>query len=96
MNPHIKNSLLNGRLVLLLGAGASIGCKNSLKEDPPLGWDLARLLAAEIGDEYLDEDLSDVYAASKEVLGSQIHHIFEKQFKHQDMVDKELTLKKKI
>ena len=49
MNQHIKNALLNGRLVLLLGAGASKGCVNSLKEDIPLGWELAKILADEMG-----------------------------------------------
>lgn len=82
MNPHIKNALLNGRLVLLFGAGASIGCKNSLGQTPPLGWDLAKILAEEIGEEFSDEDLSDVYAAAKEVLGDQVHRIFEKHYKH--------------
>lgn len=82
MNPHIKNALLNGRLVLLFGAGASIGCKNSLQKDPPLGWELAKILADEMGEELTDEDLSDVYAAAKEVLGEQVHRIFEKHYKH--------------
>ncbi|NLY12365.1 MAG: cold-shock protein [Gammaproteobacteria bacterium] len=82
MNPHIKNALLNGRLVLLFGAGASVGCKNSLHQDPPLGWDLAKILADEMGEEFSDEDLSDVYSAAKEVLGDQIHRVFEKHYKH--------------
>lgn len=82
MNSHIKNALLNGRLVLLFGAGASIGCKNKLNENPPLGWDLAKILADEMGEVYSDEDLSDVYAAAKEVLGDQVHQIFEKHYKH--------------
>ncbi|MCG6658755.1 cold-shock protein [Halomonas campisalis] len=83
MSPHIKNALLNGRLVLLLGAGASKGCKNSLKDDPPLGWDLAKILAEEMGDEFEDgDDLSDVYAAAKRKLGSQVQSIFERHYKH--------------
>ncbi|MCP4055661.1 MAG: cold-shock protein [Mesoflavibacter sp.] len=82
MNTHIKNALLNGRLVLLFGAGASIGCKNNLNQTPPLGWDLAKILAEEIGEELTDEDLSDVYAAAKEVLGEQVHRVFEKHYKY--------------
>jgi hypothetical protein len=83
MNHHIKNALLNGRLVLLLGAGASKGCKNSLKKDPPMGRDLTKILAEEIGDECEDDDdLSDVYAAARRKLGSQVQNIFEKHYKH--------------
>ena len=58
------------------------GCKNSLQKDPPLGWELAKILADEMGEELTDEDLSDVYAAAKEVLGEQVHRIFEKHYKH--------------
>ncbi len=69
MNKHIKKALLHGRLVLLLGAGASAGCRNSQKEDPPLGWNLAQILADEIGNELEEgDDLSDVYAAAKKIL----------------------------
>ncbi|KUJ72839.1 SIR2 family protein [Thiomicrospira sp. WB1] len=82
MNPRIKNAFLNGRLVLMLGAGASIGCKNSLGEDPPLADALAKLLAKEIGEEYSNEDLSEVYTAAKESMGNQIHLFFEKYYKH--------------
>lgn len=83
MNLHIKNALLNGRLVLLLGAGASVGCKNSLGEGPPLGWDLAKILSEEVGNELEeDDDLSDVYAVAKNNLGLQVQDIFEKYYKH--------------
>lgn len=82
MNPHIKNALLNGRLVLLFGAGASIGCKNSLSNNPPLGSELAKILATESGETYEGEDLSDVYAAAKEILGNQLGRILEKHYKH--------------
>ena len=57
MNSHIKTALLNGRLILLLGAGASRGCRNQLNQDIPLGWDLAKILACEMGDELDDEDI---------------------------------------
>lgn len=83
MNNNIKNALLNGRLVLLLGAGASIGCKNSLKTDLPLGCDLAKILADEMGEKFKNEDLSEVYSAAKETLGSDcVHKIFERHYKH--------------
>lgn len=83
MNEHIKRAMLNGRLVLLFGAGASIGCQNSNKENPPLGSSLAKILAGEMGricEE--DDELSDVYAASKNVLGEQLHKVLEQNYKH--------------
>ncbi|MGP9645315.1 MULTISPECIES: hypothetical protein, partial [unclassified Halomonas] len=83
MNQHIKKALLDGRLVLLLGAGASAGCKNSLEKDPPLGWGLAQILTDKIGNELdEDDDLSDVYAAAKRVIGMQVQSIFETHYKH--------------
>jgi hypothetical protein len=82
MNSHIKTALLNGRLVLLLGAGASRGCRNQLNQDIPLGWDLAKILASEMGEELADEDLSEVYSAARAKLGSQVDSILEKHFKH--------------
>lgn len=82
MNKHIKNALLHGRLILLFGAGASRGSRNKLNFEIPLGGELAKILAKEMGEEYQDEDLSEVYSAAKSVLGEQVHKIFEKHFKH--------------
>lgn len=82
MNNYIKNALLNGRLVLLLGAGASIGCQNKLKKSPPLGGELAKILAEEMGENYEDEELSEVYSAAKEKMGDQVLRILEKHYKH--------------
>jgi len=82
LNEHIKTAFLNGRLVLLLGAGASKGSKNSLNEDIPAGWELAKILAEKMGETYADEDLSEVYSAAKKILGEQVNTHFEKYFKH--------------
>lgn len=83
MDSYIKKAFLNGRLVLLLGAGASRGCKNKLNEEIPLGGDLARILINEMGEEYSSEGLSEAYSAAKHTLGvSKISSIFEKHFKH--------------
>lgn len=82
LNKHIRTALLNGRLVLLFGAGASKGCKNSLNEDIPLGGELANILAEELGEELDGEDLSEVYSAAKSELGEHVHKIFERYFKH--------------
>lgn len=82
MNPHVKKALLNGRLVLLLGAGASSGSKNGRNNDIPLGWELAKILAEDCSLPFNDEPLSDVYNAAKSILGNRIEDIFEEQFKH--------------
>ncbi|MHA2760439.1 P-loop NTPase [Vibrio harveyi] len=82
MNNLIKNALLNGRLVLLLGAGASRGSKNSLGNEVPLGWELAEILAQSLGEELDGEDLSDVYAAARGDLGNQVDTILERHYKH--------------
>ncbi|MBG5894978.1 SIR2 family protein [Proteus mirabilis] len=82
MNNIIKNALLNGRLVLLLGAGASRGCTNSLNLEVPLGGKLAEILAQEMGETLDGEDLSEVYSAARSDLGSQVDRILEKWFKH--------------
>ncbi|EOK5765425.1 cold-shock protein, partial [Vibrio vulnificus] len=82
MNNLIKNALLNGRLVLLLGAGASRGCRNGLSQDIPLGGELAEILAQELGETLDGEDLADVYAAARTDLGSQVDSLLERHFKH--------------
>lgn len=82
MNNLIKNALLNGRLVLLLGAGASANCKNFLQTEVPMGYQLAKILADEINESLDEEDLGDVYAAAKSILGSQVNGILEKYYKH--------------
>ncbi|MBH3372556.1 SIR2 family protein [Pseudomonas juntendi] len=82
MNNHIKTAILNGRLVLLLGAGASYGCVSGSGKQVPLGRELAEILASSMGEEYAGEDLSDVYSAAKNILGSQINDVFESNFKH--------------
>ena len=82
MNNQIKNALLNGRLVLLFGAGASIGSKNKLNEHPPLGGELSKILAEEIGEEFNGEALADVYSAAKAELGDHVFKILETHYKH--------------
>ncbi|PTP51370.1 SIR2 family protein [Vibrio splendidus] len=82
MNNLIKNALLNGRLVLLLGAGASRGCRNGLSQEVPLGGELAGILAKELGETLDGEDLADVYAAARADLGSQVDGVLERNFKH--------------
>ncbi len=83
MNEHIKNAILNGKLVILLGAGASKGSINNLGQDIPLGEELSKILVAGMSEEYNGENLSDAYAAAVHKLGNQqVEDIFEKHFKH--------------
>ncbi len=83
MNNIIKNALLNGRLILLFGAGSSRGSKNKLKNDIPLGRELAQILANEIGENFEGEELSDVYSAAKQLLGEKnVAQILERHYKH--------------
>lgn len=82
MNSHIKNALLNGRLVLLLGAGSSRNCTNRKGELLPIGDELAKILASAMGEEHEGEELSDVYAAAKDRLGEQLNAVLEATFKH--------------
>ncbi len=82
MNNLIRNALLNGRLVLLLGVGASKGCRNGLSQEVPLGKELAEILAKELGETLDGEDLADVYAAARSDLGTQVDNILERHFKH--------------
>ncbi len=82
MNNRIKTALLNGRLVLLLGAGASYGSKNSQNKNVPLGGELADILAQELGEELDGEELSEVYAAARSELGAHVDKILERNFKH--------------
>ncbi|OED62385.1 cold-shock protein [Vibrio splendidus ZS-139] len=83
MNEHIKQSLLRGRLVLLLGAGASYGSKTSSGSNIPLGAETAKILAGKIGELNCEDPLSDVYNVVKDTLGEyQLHKEMESLFKH--------------
>jgi energy-coupling factor transporter ATP-binding protein EcfA2 len=83
VNEHIKQSLLRGRLVLLLGAGASYGSKTANGNNVPLGAETAELLAEKIGVKKCKEPLSDVYNVVKETIGEhQLHVEMESLFKH--------------
>jgi energy-coupling factor transporter ATP-binding protein EcfA2 len=70
LNEQIRAALLDGRAILFLGAGASLGGTNSKGESPPLGKDLAPLIAQKAGWSYDGEPLSTVYSAAKDALGT--------------------------
>lgn len=71
MNSLIKAAILEGRVILFLGAGASVGSENSFHDSPPLGGALAAALAKKVGWEYQNEPLSAVYSAALSKLGAQ-------------------------
>ena len=59
-----------GNVVLFAGAGFSLGAKNSRGTEPPLGSQLAEILALECGWKYEGEDLGIVYEQAQKHLGS--------------------------
>ncbi|MDD5364859.1 MAG: SIR2 family protein [Gallionellaceae bacterium] len=82
MNPEIKAAIQNGKLILLLGAGAS--CSSHEKDGTPLknGAELAQLLATEAGLAYQNESLAVTYSAAKRKLGDGVDRLFERCYKH--------------
>ena len=82
MNGDIKQAIKEGRLVLLLGAGASGSSTTRLNEPIPLGYQLAEILAEKSGLEYSNEPLNKVYSASKKILGNELNNIFDSYFNH--------------
>ncbi len=66
----LLKQLQTGRACLFLGAGFSVDAKNELGTSPPLGGDLARLLAAEAGFTLSGESLPVVFEATKKRIGS--------------------------
>lgn len=69
----IKEAYQNGRLMLLLGAGASDGSKDSDDNGMPMGDGLARELAALKSWPYNGENLSTVYSAINAVDSARLH-----------------------
>lgn len=59
--PHLLNEVQNGRVVLVLGAGASFGASHPKGAPIPMGRDLAKLLAQQyLGGAHADDSLSSV------------------------------------
>lgn len=73
MLPDIKNAYQNGRLMLLLGAGASYGSYDSDNVKMPMGEELAEELAALMGWPYNGEALGPVYSAINAVDSARLH-----------------------
>jgi len=79
MIPEIKNAYLNGRLMLLLGAGASYQSTDSVNVDMPMGDGLAKELADLMGWPYGGEPLSSVYSAINATNSAQLHEFMRKR-----------------
>ena len=79
---YLHNAIEKGNAILLLGSGASMGSQNRQGESVLSTKDLSKALAEESGFEYNNESLDEVYAASKQVLGSSLHRFLELQFRH--------------
>lgn len=73
MLPDIKNAYLNGRLMLLLGAGASYGSRDADGLEMPMGDDLAKELAALMNWPYNGEALGNVYSAINAIDSARLH-----------------------
>ena len=73
MIPEIKTAYQNGRLMLLLGAGASCGSRDSNNNDLPMGDDLAKELAEQMGWPYKGESLGNVYSAMNAINSAKLH-----------------------
>lgn len=82
MNPHIKKAFEDGRLILLIGAGASKSSINRLGKEVPIGDELATIIAASVPFEYNGEPLSKVYRAAKSTLGNRIEDVLADHLKH--------------
>lgn len=94
MNELAKRALENGRLALLLGAGASAGSTTIEATQIPMSGDLASILAKEAGLPFAQEPLATVYAAAKRQLGDRLTQILERYFKHCKPSDEYLALAK--
>ena len=79
---HLERAIANGNAILLLGAGASVGSLNSQGEPLLSTTQLAEVLATESGFPYTNESLDEVYAAAKQVLGTNLSRLLERHFRH--------------
>lgn len=83
MNEIIKKAFENGRLIILLGAGASFSSKTREYNNIPLAFELSQLLSEEVGLPYDGESLSEVYQAAVTTVGlPRVVEILSKYFKN--------------
>lgn len=82
MLPEIKQAYLDGRLMLLLGAGASAKSTDKTGVSLPIGNGLAREIADSVGLEYGEETLSQVYSAVSHSDGARLQQLFRGRLVH--------------
>lgn len=83
MNNYLKNSMLNGELILFIGAGVSKGSLTQTGEPIPDGYNLAKSLCAKIELDYNGESLSKVYGAAEGIMGEKrLLDFLEENFKY--------------
>ena len=82
MHPEIKQAYLEGRLMLLLGAGASAQSTDKTGISLPTGNGLASEIAQSVGLEYSGETLSQVYSAVSHSDGARLHQLFRNRLVH--------------
>jgi hypothetical protein len=73
MLPEIKNDYQDGRLMLLLGAGAFAGSRGSDDREMPMSDDLAKELAGLMGWTHDGEALGTVYSAINAINSARLH-----------------------
>ncbi|GAB6124491.1 P-loop NTPase [Humidesulfovibrio idahonensis] len=82
MNEIIKKAFEGGKLILLLGAGASCTSFDRQGNNVLMGNSLSRHIAESSGLPYSGEDLKTTYTAAKSILGDRLQNILELLFKH--------------
>ena len=78
---YLFQAIEKGEVILFLGSGASAGSLNSRGDALLSTSELSKALAEEAGFEYNDEPLNEVYAAAKQVLGTKLHTLLERNFR---------------
>lgn len=80
MLPEIKTAFLGGRLMLLLGAGASYGSLDADNNELPMGDALAEELAGLMKWSYNGEALGNVYSAVNAKDSAKLHSFLRRRF----------------
>jgi SIR2-like domain len=78
---HLHQQIKSGRVVIVLGAGASVTSTNRYGKKLKLAYELAAEIASKGGFSYSDDSMTDVLEAARPILGdSELRAIFENNF----------------
>lgn len=80
MNTYLKQEIIKGNCILLLGAGASFNSLDSRKRPILMGEELSKELCAEIGITHQPGQLPKVYEIAKRKLGAKLVNFLEDKF----------------